>query len=160
VFFQVDAAAAPEESVSRFLPFSTAFGLDIYPYKAGIDWRERIRKATHTAARLAGRQRSLWMVLQGHGRADWYEYATGELGLTLPVETDPRPSPSVLVEMGKIAIENGADGIWWWSFELYDWRNSEHRRFIRAFRGVNQNLASAARKEKAPPPTASAHSER
>ncbi|MGH9340640.1 MAG: hypothetical protein ACRD1R_13860 [Acidobacteriota bacterium] len=139
VLFHVDAASAERRWVERFLPYSTAFGLDIYPFKAGIDWAERVRRATLQAVELAG-ERPVWMVLQGHGRADWYHYATQNLGLDIPEETDDRPTPEVLLEMARLALSSGAGGIWWWSFELYDWENPDHREFILRFRKIHRQL--------------------
>ena len=137
--FQVDASVAEESAIRRFLPFCSVFGLDIYPYKKGTDWRGYVTRASRRARDLAG-ERPLWMVLQGHGRHDWYLYATRQLGMQLPLEDDPRPPLEALVEMGALALAHGANGLWWWSFELYDWRNPEHRRFILQFREVHQRL--------------------
>jgi hypothetical protein len=137
--FLVDAFSAEEYWVRRFVPFSGVFGLDVYPFKAGVDWAEKTRQATHRAVKLAG-SRPVWMVLQGHGRADWYQYATHRLNLELPVETAPRPTPDVLEGMARAALNSGAQGIWWWSFELYDWKNPEHRKFILQFKDVNRRL--------------------
>ena len=139
--FHVDAASslAEERWIRRFLPYSTVFGLDIYPYKKGIDWRQRVRQAANRAVGLAGK-RPVWMVLQGHGRADWYNYATHHLHLNIKVEDDPRPPATVLLEMAEIALEAGANGLWWWSFELYDWKDSDHRQFILQFREVHSQL--------------------
>lgn len=138
--FLVDAAAAETQWINMFLPYATTFGIDIYPYKNGIDWKERVRLATLEGRHLAG-LRPLWMVLQGHGRGDWFSYATHKLHLVLPPENDPRPSPNILLQMAQTAIVSGADGIWWWSFELYDWNHPEHREFIRSFGKINRFLA-------------------
>ena len=140
VLFHVDAAHGAEERwIRRFLPYCTAFGLDIYPYKKGIDWRERVRSATYEASRLA-EGRPVWMVLQGHGRAGWYHFATQNIGLEMNREVDPRPPAAALLEMATTALDSGADGLWWWSFELYDWSNDEHRRFILQFSEVHRQL--------------------
>ncbi len=143
VLLQVDAASAQEKWIRQFLPYCTAFGFDIYPYKRGVDWRERVQWATHQAALLAD-ERPLWMVLQGHGRTDWYNYATKLLNWNIGMEDGPRPSVEVLWEMAEIARKEGADGIWWWSFELYDWKNPEHQSFILKFRNVHHRLRSRA----------------
>lgn len=137
--FQVDAAAAESRPVEMFLPFCTVFGLDVYPYRQGVDWRTQVRGATRQAVRWA-EDRPVWMVLQGHGRADWYSYARERLQLVLPEEVGPRPPLEALIEMARIALEEGADGIWWWSFELYDWNDPSHREFILGFRKVHQAL--------------------
>ena len=140
VLFQADAANVSEERwIRKFLPYCTAFGLDIYPYKEGIDWRQRVQSATKQAVQLA-EGRPVWMVLQGHGRADWYHYATQHLRLEIDAETDPRPPAAVLLEMATIALDSGAGGLWWWSFELYDWSNSDHRRFILQFPEIHRQL--------------------
>ncbi|MBI4456409.1 MAG: hypothetical protein HY644_10970 [Acidobacteria bacterium] len=139
VLFQVDASDAEEIWVRRFLPFSTVFGLDIYPYPSRTDWKERVRRATRQAATWADK-RPVWMVLQGHGRADWYNYATHHLQLKIPEEKGERPPVEVLLEMAETALASGASGIWWWSFELYDWRDSKERQFILQFREVNRKL--------------------
>ncbi len=135
----VDSTFAEEQDVRLFLPYASVFGMDIYPYKIGIDWETRIREATRKAVRLA-EGRPVWMVLQGHGRADWYKYATSVLHLQIEQEEDPRPSSRVLLRMARAALEEGASGIWWWSFELYDWQNQDHREFIRRFAEVNRDL--------------------
>ncbi len=137
--FHVDAAAAETRWVRQFLPFSSVFGLDIYPYKTGVDWKRYVERATSKALKLAG-SRPVWMVLQGHGRRDWYQYATNNLGLKIPPESDPRPPKEVLLEMAWTALTGGAKGVWWWSFELYDWQNSEHRRFILQFADIHAEL--------------------
>ena len=140
ILFQVDASVAEESAIRRFLPFCSVFGLDIYPYKEGIDWRRYVASASRRARDLAA-ARPVWMVLQGHGRHDWYLYATRQLGMKLPLEEDPRPPLEALVEMAALARAQGADGLWWWSFELYDWREAEHRNFILQFREVHRRLA-------------------
>ena len=139
--FHVDAAPSlvEERWVRQFLRYCTVFGLDIYAYKKGIDWRERTRRASRRAVELAA-GRPVWMVLQGHGRADWYNYATQQLHLDIKAEDDPRPTTPVLLEMAEIALGAGADGLWWWSFELYDWKDPDHRQFILQFREVHRRL--------------------
>ena len=137
--FHVDAASAETRWVRQFLPFSSVFGLDIYPYKEGVDWKRYVERATSKAQRLAG-NRPVWMVLQGHGRRDWYEYATKNLRQKIPLESDPRPPKEVLLEMAWIAFTGGAQGVWWWSFELYDWQDSAHRRFILQFADIHKEL--------------------
>ncbi len=137
--FHVDATSAETRWIRQFLPFSSVFGLDIYPYKKGVDWKRYVERATSKALKLAG-SRPVWMVLQGHGRRDWYQYATKHLHLEIPVESDPRPPKEVLLEMASTALTGGAEGIWWWSFELYDWKDSDHRRFILQFAEIHREL--------------------
>ena len=137
--FHVDAASAETRWVRQFLPFASVFGLDIYPYKEGVDWKRYVERATSKATRLAG-NRPVWMVLQGHGRRDWYEYATENLRQKIPLEADPRPTKEVLLEMAWTALTGGAEGVWWWSFELYDWQDSEHRRFILQFTDIHKEI--------------------
>ena len=145
VLFHVDAAnVAEKRRIQKFLPYCTTFGLDIYPYKEGIDWRQRVQSATQQAVQLA-EGRPVWMVLQGHGRADWYDYATRRLRLEMDPETDPRPPAAVLLEMATVALDSGADGLWWWSFELYDWSNPDHRRFILQFPEIHRQLRQSQR---------------
>ena len=137
--FHVDAASAETRWVRQFLPFASAFGLDIYPYKEGIDWKRYVERATSKALGLAD-GRPVWMVLQGHGRNDWYKYATEHLHLKIPLESDRRPPRSVLLDMAWTALDGGADGVWWWSFELYDWKDEAHRRFILQFGEIHKEL--------------------
>ncbi len=137
--FHVDAASAETRWVRQFLPFASVFGLDIYPYKEGVDWKRYVERATSKATRLAG-NRPVWMVLQGHGRRDWYEYATETLRQKIPLEADPRPTKEALLEMAWTALTGGAEGVWWWSFELYDWQDSEHRRFILQFTDIHKEV--------------------
>ncbi|MBI4446812.1 MAG: hypothetical protein HY645_13005 [Acidobacteria bacterium] len=139
VLFHVDSITAREEWIRLFLPFSTAFGIDVYPFKRGLDWKGRVRTASEKAVLLA-EEKPVWMVLQGHGRGDWYQYAVEQLNLTLPSEDDERPDAAVLLEMAKIAHGTGVQGVWWWSFELYDWAKAEHRAFILQFKQVNEEL--------------------
>ncbi len=143
--FCCDAVSAAEEHVARFLPFCSVFGMDVYPFRNRLQpggrasWTGRVEKATRAAIRLAeGKQ--VWMVLQGHGRQDWYRYATENLRLQIPPETGERPSPEILLDMARAARETGASGVWWWSFELYDWQQPEHRAFIESFKETNLTL--------------------
>ncbi len=137
--FQVDAASADEKWIRLFLPYCTVFGLDIYPYKIGVDWQSKVKEATARGIQLA-QERPLWMVLHGHGRGDWFDYATQILHMDIPLEKDPRPDTRTLLKMATIALESGAHGVWWWSFELYNWRDPEHRRFLLQFGDVHQEL--------------------
>ncbi len=145
--FCCDAVAASEENIRRFLPFCSVFGMDVYPFKTEADgrvtWTEPVEKATLKAMRLA-EGKPVWMVLQGHGRKDWYAYATEHLKLEIPAETGERPSQAVLLDMAVAARKAGANGVWWWSFELYDWQDSEDRAFVESFKEVNVRLKEAA----------------
>jgi len=141
VVFLVDAFSGEDYWIKRFVPFSTAFGIDIYPFKTGIDWKKKTETATRRAVKLAD-GRAVWMVLQGHGRADWYRYATQRLNLELPAENDPRPSAAALEAMARTALDSGAQGLWWWSFEMYDWKEPDQRDFIQQFREVNRRIAN------------------
>jgi|GEM_PF-7133023 len=143
--FCCDAVSAAEKHVARFLPFCSVFGMDVYPYRHPLQpggrasWTGRVEQATRAAIRLAeGKQ--VWMVLQGHGRQDWYRYATDHLGLQIPPETGERPSPEILLDMARAARETGASGVWWWSFELYDWQQPDHRAFVESFKETNLTL--------------------
>ncbi|RPJ56009.1 MAG: hypothetical protein EHM23_24695 [Acidobacteria bacterium] len=146
--FCCDAVTASEENIRRFLPFCSVLGMDVYPFRTEeggrVAWTEPVGKATRTARRLA-EGKPVWMVLQGHGRADWYAYATEYLKLDIPAETGERPSQAILLDMALAAQKAGTNGVWWWSFELYDWRNPEHRAFIESFKTVNRALRSRAR---------------
>ncbi|MFB3902537.1 MAG: hypothetical protein ACE15E_03730 [Acidobacteriota bacterium] len=150
--FCCDAVFASDQNVRRFLPFCSVFGLDIYPFRSEKrgrrSWTEPVEAATRKALQLA-EKRPVWMVLQGHGRKDWYAYATERLKLQIPLETGDRPSQAVLIDMGLSARKAGALGVWWWSFELYDWQIPDHREFIASFRHVNLRVREAADKESA-----------
>lgn len=142
VLFLVDGVPSSELEegwVGQFVPYCTVFGLDIYPYGPTAQWRQYVQRATREAARLAA-GRPIWMVLQGHGRADWHDYASENLGMNVFPENGPRPPASALLDMASIALVAGADGIWWWSFELYDWQDLQHREFIHQFREVHRRL--------------------
>ncbi len=147
VVFCCDAMAAAEPNIKRFLPFCSVFGIDVYPFKSEAGgrkaWTRPVEKATRKAVQLA-QGKPVWMVLQGHGRKDWYGYATEQLKLQIPVETGDRPSPAVLLDMAMAAKKAGADGVWWWSFELYDWQKPEDRAFVQSFKEVNVRLKEAA----------------
>jgi len=147
VVFCCDAMAAAEDNIKRFLPFCSVFGMDVYPFKTEADertaWTDPVERATRRAVRLA-QGKPVWMVLQGHGRKDWYAHATEQLKLNIPAETGDRPSPAVRLDMAMGAKKAGANGVWWWSFELYDWQKPEDRAFVESFKEVNVRLKEAA----------------
>jgi hypothetical protein len=141
--FCCDSVFASEQNISRFLPFCSTFGMDVYPFKteAGgrVTWTTPVEAATRTALELS-QGKPVWMVLQGHGRKDWYAYATDDLKLQIPPENGKRPSQAILLDMATAAQKAGANGVWWWSFELYDWQKPADRAFVESFREVNLRL--------------------
>ncbi|MGH9338869.1 MAG: hypothetical protein ACRD1R_04600 [Acidobacteriota bacterium] len=106
-------------------------------------WKATVGRITRQAVEWAG-DRPVWMVLQGHGRRDWYEYGTTHIGYQMPEEFGARPSAEILQTMANEALGSGADGIWWWSFEIYDWADPSHQAFIRQFGQVNRAIQKAA----------------